>query len=231
MATQKPISTISYNSEPFLREKLENWYNAHIIQAYQYIFHHGEGGDKDHIHLRIEPNRKLDPMTLSDELREYIPNCEKPLCCLTWRPSKEEDWVLYVVHDDEYLKLKYSSDENEKLPYDWQDIRVPENYDMRTVFVRAKASLKHSSVSVANRLKSGEDPLNLIFEGESVYLTNALLSALNKTDYSRAVQELKETQFELFELKSCIARSGFKVAPDENGELCLVPARQQQSEK
>ena len=42
MATQKPISTISYNSESFLKEKLDIWLSAHIIQAYQYIFHKGE---------------------------------------------------------------------------------------------------------------------------------------------------------------------------------------------
>ena len=46
MATQKPISTISYNTEAFLKEKLESWLAEHLIQAYQYICHKGEDGDK-----------------------------------------------------------------------------------------------------------------------------------------------------------------------------------------
>ena len=137
MATQKPISTISYNSESFLSEKLDEWVNAHIIQAYQYIFHKGEDGDKDHIHVRIEPNKKLDPMQLSVELREYdTKNPTKPLGCRPWRPSKEEDWFLYAVHDEEYLKLKYGGGEKgEKLPYHYTDIKVSEFYDLETAFV------------------------------------------------------------------------------------------------
>jgi len=107
MATQKPISTISYNTEAFLIEKLEELRKAHTIQAFQYIKHKGEDGDKDHIHLRIEPNRALDPMDLTDLLREYQFGKDKPLGVRTWRPSKEEDWFLYAVHDSAYMKLKY----------------------------------------------------------------------------------------------------------------------------
>lgn len=90
MATQKPISTISYNSEKFLKEKLTSWYNAHIIQAYQYILHKGEDGDKDHIHLRIEPNKRVDPMSLSEDLKEFEAGKEKPRGCRPWRPSKRK---------------------------------------------------------------------------------------------------------------------------------------------
>ena len=87
MATQKPISTISYNSELFLKEKLDNWIKAHIIQTYMYICHKGEDGDKDHIHVRIEPNKKLDPMDLQAQLLEYKIGNDKPLGCRPFRPS------------------------------------------------------------------------------------------------------------------------------------------------
>ena len=120
MATQKPISTISYNSEEFLKEKLEIWYKAHIIQAYQYIKHKGEDGDKDHIHLRIEPNKKLDPMTLVEDLREFVVGSDKPLGVRPFRPSKEEDWILYAVHEKKYLDHKSGGGEKgEKLPSSW----------------------------------------------------------------------------------------------------------------
>ena len=166
MATQKPISTISYNTEPFLREKLNTWLDAHIIQAYQYILHKGEDGDKDHIHLRVEPNKKIDPMNLQEQLREFHLGSEKPLCCRPFRPSKEEDWFLYAVHDKDYLKLKYKGGEKgEKLPYKWQDIQVPEYYDLEIAFIRSKAYLEHSTVNIASRLQHGEKPLNTKLQG------------------------------------------------------------------
>lgn len=118
VATQKPISTISYNSREFLLEKLNLWVEQHLIQTYQVIFHKGEDGDKDHAHVRIEPNKKLDPMDLTEKLKEFVQDNDKPLGVRPWRPSQEEDWFLYAVHDSQYLKLKYKSGEKgEKLPY------------------------------------------------------------------------------------------------------------------
>ncbi len=70
MATSRPISTISYNTEQFLKETLDNWIKQHIIMNYMYICHKGEDGDKDHIHVFIEPNKKLDPMDLMEKLKE-----------------------------------------------------------------------------------------------------------------------------------------------------------------
>ena len=141
--TKSPISTISYNTEEFLKEKLEQWYECHLIQAYMYIKHKGEEGDKDHIHLRIIPNKRLDPMDLSLELREYVPDCDKPLGVRPWQNSKEEDWFLYAVHDHDYLKIKYGlkEDSKEKLPYNWEDIVVSDMFDCEIAFIRARQYL------------------------------------------------------------------------------------------
>ena len=147
MATQKPISTISYNTEAFLKEKLDTWYQAHIIQAYMYICHKGEDGDKDHIHVRIEPNKRIDPMDLKEGLNEYQIGHDKPLTCRPFRPSVEEDWVLYAVHDEKYLKLKYGSDKGEKIPYQWSDIKASEGYDVEVAYLRAKSKQEHTSTS------------------------------------------------------------------------------------
>lgn len=224
MATQKPISTISYNTEPFLREKLEIWRSAHIIQAYQYICHKGEDGDKDHIHVRIEPNKKLDPMDLMDELQEYQIGKEKPLGCRPFRPSKEEDWVLYAVHDEDYLKLKYGGGEKgEKLPYKWQDIKVPDNYDMEVSYIRAKAYMEHTSVNMATRLQNGANPLSLVLQGENVYTVNALMRTLSTTDYQRVVTELSEVRDRFEKLVDAVDRYGLSIEYDENNELVLRP--------
>ena len=222
MATQKPISTISYNTEPFLREKLETWYKAHIIQSYMYICHKGEDGDKDHIHLRIEPNKKIDPMDLQEDLREYQIGKEKPLGCRPFRPSKEEDWFLYVVHDVEYLKLKYGGGEKgEKLPYKWQDIKVPEDYDSEIAFIRAKAKLEHTSVNMASRMQKGDSPLNLILEGENVYTVNAVMRALYGTDYQRVVSDLEKVKRQLDMLVQAVQDYGLYVECDDEGNIIL----------
>ena len=223
MATQKPISTISYNTEAFLKEKLDNWVKAHIIQAYQYIPHKGEDGDKDHIHLRIEPNKKLDPMDLLEQLREYQIGKDKPLGCRPFRPSKEEDWILYVVHDEQYLKVKYGGGEKgEKIPYKWQDIRVSEYYDMEIAYVRAKAHMEHTSVNMATRLQNGDNPLSLILQGENVYTVNALMRALTVTDYQRALDELTRTKEQLSSLVEAVERLGYSIVNDDDGNINLV---------
>lgn len=223
MATQKPISTISYNTEPFLKEKLDTWYQAHIIQAYQYICHKGEDGDKDHIHVRIEPNKKLDPMDLIEQLREYQIGKDKPLGCRPFRPSKEEDWILYAVHDEEYLKAKYySGEKGEKLPYSWNDIRVSEGFDMEIAFIRAKAKLKHTSVNMATRLQNGEDnPLSLILQGENVYTVNALMRALTQTDYQRLSNEYAACRSQLDMLMAAIDAYGLIIDSDADGKIYL----------
>ena len=223
MATQKPISTISYNTELFLKEKLDTWYQAHIIQSYQYICHKGEDGDKDHIHLRIEPNKRVDPMDLQAQLREFQIGKDKPLGCRPFRPSKEEDWFLYAVHDKDYLKTKYKGGEKgEKLPYKWQDIRTPEDYDVEVAFIRAKTKLEHTGAHIANRMKQGENALDLIMEGENVYTVNALMRALAKTDYERLQREHEKLINQYEQLLDAIDRSGFALEVDENDHLILT---------
>lgn len=224
MATQKPISTISYNSEAFLKEKLESWLKAHIIQSYMYILHKGEDGDKDHIHLRIEPNKKLDPMDLQDELREYQLGKDRPLGVRPFRPSKEEDWILYAVHDEDYLKCKYRGGEKgEKLPYKWQDIRVPDNYDIEIAFIRAKSYLEHTSVNMATRLQNGENALSLVLQGENVYTVNAIMRALTVTDYQRVAEELSIANERLARLTKAIEDYGLVIECDDEGNLILSP--------
>lgn len=219
MATQKPISTISYNTEAFLREKLETWKKAHIIQAYMYICHKGEDGDKNHIHLRIEPNKKLDPMDLQEELVEYQIGQEKPLRCRPFRPSSEEDWVLYVVHDKQYLDLKYGGGEKgEKLPYEWTDIKAPEDYDVEIAYIRAKAKLEHTSQKMATRLASGENPMNLILQGENVYTVNAVMRALQSNDYRRLQEQYYSLEGRLNRLIKAVEEEGYFIEVDEQSQ-------------
>ena len=219
MATQKPISTISYNSEAFLREKLDEWYQAHIIQAYMYICHQGEDGDKDHIHVRIEPNKRIDSMELTELLREYpLGNSCKPLGCRPWRSSKEEDWFLYAVHDKDYLKLKYSGGEKgEKIPYSWEDIVVPEYYDVETAFIRARASLKHSTASIAKSLLSGSSGSKLVQEGENPFVVASMLRVMQASEFERVSRELADARDLISMLESAIKNKGLSLEYDDSG--------------
>ena len=222
MATQKPISTISYNTEAFLKEKLDTWIEAHIIQAYQYICHKGEDGDKDHIHVRIEPNKRLDAMDLQEQLREYQMGKEKPLGVRPFRPSKEEDWFLYAVHDKDYLKLKYGGGEKgEKLPYKWQDIKAPEDYDTEIAFLRAKSKLEHTSSNIATRIQGGDNALSMILEGENPYVVNAIMRAVNATDYERLQKQYDELQNKFYSLIEAVEKYGLTIEADEDGNIVL----------
>lgn len=214
MATQKPISTISYNTEDYLREKLETWLKAHIIQTYMYICHKGEDGDKDHIHLRIEPNKRLDPMDLMEELKQYVSGQEKPLGCRPFRPSKEEDWILYAVHDKDYLRDKYAEDSKEKLPYKWQDIRAPEMYDVEVAYVRAKSHMKHTSANIAKRITDGDKAVDLIKEGENPFIVNQISRAIYTHDYVNLKRDYDK-------LVAAVHKKGLEIIIDENGDICL----------
>lgn len=222
MATQNPISTISYNTETFLREKLETWIDAHIIQSYMYICHKGEDGDKDHIHLRVEPNKRLDPMDLSAQLMEYEIGKSKPLGVRTWRPSKEEDWILYAVHDKDYLETKYASDKGEKLPYKWEDIKAPETYDVEIAFIRAKAKLEHTTSNMTKRIQNGEMPVEMLLKGENPYIVNSVMNLLQNNDYTRLTKAYKELGIKYNMLVKAVEEKGLTIELDENGRMKLT---------
>ena len=183
MATRKPISTISYNTEEFLKEVLDGWIDSHLIQCYTYIKHKGEEGDKDHIHLRIEPNKSLDPMNLTEELKEYVEGSSKPLGVRPWRPSKEEDWFLYAIHDKNYLAIKYSDSKDGKLEYKVKDIVCSDGYDVEVAVLRARQSLENTSACIIKQIKEGRRVQDLIEEGKDVFRTKAVLQTLRMTDY------------------------------------------------
>ena len=92
MQTCKSISTISYNSLPFLRSVLDNLIRLHVIDFYMYIHHIGEVDlfgeeEKEHTHLFVIPNRRINTSDLGDEFKEIDPHFDKPLKCITWNVS------------------------------------------------------------------------------------------------------------------------------------------------
>lgn len=108
MNTRKPISTISYNTAEFLANKISEWKKKGLIEFAMWIFHEADKDDaKEHFHVYIMPAKQIQTMDLEFDSQEIDPvNPKKPLKMITFRPSKEEDWTLYGIHDPVYLMEK-----------------------------------------------------------------------------------------------------------------------------
>lgn len=172
MRTSKPISTISYNTEDFLKAKLAELLRNHKIDDYMYIRHDAEQDEKkDHIHLWLSPNRLLDTMDLQDFFKEYDPkNPQKLLKCLPFSVSKQDDWILYGMHLPAYLATK---GESREFIYTKDDFRYADEDAFERAYIHAlKGSewaqrnmtlqlLADGTVNPAELILSGVIPLNM----------------------------------------------------------------------
>lgn len=134
--TQKPISTISYNTEIFLDIKLKELYEAHIIDYALYIKHKGENDvddftgeakrDKDHWHIYLHTSKRIDLTLIKKEFDERdIENFNsKPLGCMNFQISKIGHWLCYAVHKIEYLLIHKIEECEKQYTYKLKDIKT-----------------------------------------------------------------------------------------------------------
>lgn len=164
MRTTKPVSTISYNSEAFLEGTLNALVKAHKIAFWAYIRHTAEEDEhKDHLHVYIEPNGKVDTMDLQELLCEVdVKNPGKPLKCVDWRSSKWDDWYLYGIHYEPYLTMKF---ESRKYHYQMEDVKASDREDLDSRVHRTMHSdiLKHMRIHTA--MVNGMTVEKLVFNG------------------------------------------------------------------
>lgn len=108
MKTSKPFSTISYNTADFLDAKLLDLVKRRKIDFYAFVHHLPEVDEKkEHKHLYIVPNGKVDTDEVVDYLLEHdANNPTMPLGCIRPKSSKFGDWYLYGLHDPDYLASK-----------------------------------------------------------------------------------------------------------------------------
>lgn len=142
MQTSKPLSTISYNTESFLKTVLDRLIATHVIDFYAYINHLGEVDpfgelEKDHIHLFVIPNHRTNTSDLDSFFIEPDPEHKKPLKCITWQNSKIDDWILYVLHDPDYLASKF---EERQIKYNYNNLVGSDEQDLRRKFRHAYQS-------------------------------------------------------------------------------------------
>lgn len=194
--TSKPLSSISYNSESFLVERIESLVKAHIVQFGMYIKHVGEDGDKDHYHIFLMPNKSLDPMDIKEGFAEFDPSHpDKPLGCLNFRPSKYEDWLMYAIHDPSYLRCHGGDDG--KLEYHDSDVHMVGDENLSALFIRARASVAKSGANIAKRLyQDCDNAIDLVFEGYQVQNVFAVKRLIESGKSISSVEKERDTYHE-----------------------------------
>lgn len=121
--TKRPISTVSYNSDDFLVDRLNALVEANLISFWAYINHKPEGDEKKfHKHLYIEPSRSLDTAVIRNYLKEIDKCNSKPLGVLPFRNSKFYDWYWYALHDKFYLAIQRPNEKEKEYHYSNSDI-------------------------------------------------------------------------------------------------------------
>lgn len=112
MRTNEMITTVTWNSEEFLIQVLEDLEREGIIEYYLYMYHISEDDEyekKDHIHLMVKPNRVVDTVVFRSYFFEEDPENDKPIKPLPFeklRKSNFSDFFLYTLHDKSYLAYK-----------------------------------------------------------------------------------------------------------------------------
>ena len=158
MNTNKPISTISYNTIPFLKGVLDNLIQDKVISYYMFIPHIGETDifgelEKDHIHLYVDPNERINTMDLSDYFKEFTNDNDKPLGCISWHKSKSDDWILYCLHDESYLLSKF---EVREYHYNFTQLYSNDEEDLRRRYRSAYQSSGYAKMkNLFQYIKSG----------------------------------------------------------------------------
>lgn len=191
--TTKPTSTISYNSEPFLADLLRRFFEAGVLKDYRYIFHYGEDGDKDHFHVWLEPNKRIDEALFRKEFDEFDPmRPDKPLGALPFRASKQDDWLIYVLHDDEYLRNHQSQTDDGKIPYQLEDVHTPFLEQLQRDYKRALQLRQTSNQKVVSAMAQGQSFMDILCTQSANPNTVLAVSRLLSMDKQLTDHEMRE---------------------------------------
>ena len=165
MRTSLPVSTISYNTPDFLADALKRMRDNGEISFWAFIAHHGEGGDKDHTHVYVEPSRLRSQDDWKNQyFLEFDPQKpDKPLSVTSWRKSKWRDWYLYGLHDKLYLLGK---GECKEYSYALSDFVSSDDDELRLRVSECDVPQGDSTfVAVQSCIKAGLDWVDIVRTG------------------------------------------------------------------
>lgn len=168
MRTRTPISTISYNSESFLKHKLDDLVRLNHVDFYYFIKHQAEADEKkEHIHLYLMPSQPIDTQVLREQFNEYVKDNEMPLKCMTFRKSNSfADAYLYDIHDETYLQYKQLE---KKFHYTFSDVISSDDdflLDMVHQIDWAKIKRGSPAVVIRDAILSGVSWTDLVDSGK-----------------------------------------------------------------
>lgn len=154
--TAKNLSTISYNSHNFLLDTLNRLFDSGKIEDFRVMFHKGEDGDKDHAHVWISPNRRMDTVELRKMFNEIDPSHDKPLGVLPFRKSSDLDWLLYALHDPIYLQSHNSDNDGDgKIVYALDEMITPFPEQLQRDYIRAQSIRKTKNQQIIDCFDKG----------------------------------------------------------------------------
>lgn len=161
MKTSKPISTISFNTESYLRGKLRELEKAGIIEFWAYIAHkpepdevNDEAGGKQHFHVYMEPAKMVQTTEVRAEFREPDPANAKPKGCLLVVKSDFNNWYLYGLHDPDYLASK-----GERRVYSYQpdDVIASDEDDLKAKVSKVDVGTITPYITMAKYQREGKE--------------------------------------------------------------------------
>lgn len=112
MRTNKSISNIAYMSPFDFEMSVRRLQESGDIGTCFWIFHHGEGKDKAHIHFILLGGEKTYNTNGLSDLFGFtlFDDGSKGSVTKCWCPTRHvEDWLLYSIHDKLYLLHKCES--------------------------------------------------------------------------------------------------------------------------
>lgn len=182
MQTTKLISSISFNTEKFLTDKLNHLVYQGILEYAHFIEHKPEDDEKkNHFHIVVKPNKRLDTSALRNEFLEFVPGEKKPLCVLPFRStSRLSDWILYCAHDTLYLlkkqetrthhyeKSDFKSTDEDLFDEDWRECHKSADSHIPTL-----KNLAKQGVSWVDVLSMGFLPVNQLFQYKEIFFAFA----------------------------------------------------------
>ena len=150
-----------------------DWYHA--------IEHKAEADElKDHIHFVVKPSKAVDTAWLSMRFAEWVEGEKDPRKpTAMWRPVASGhmgDWLLYALHDSDYLASKCQKREHS---YTLDDCITSDAQSLGIIYNEAKSEASglvgkikkafYMGVSLDSFLLSGAIPLSLCRHAEDLW--------------------------------------------------------------